>query len=241
MTRISTGITGLDEMLGGGFLENKVVLIRGGPGTGKTILSLQFIAEGARKGQRGIYITLEEPLESIRKNAVAQNFDLEEFERKNLVRFIDGSELVFKFVNEAKRNYELQRPAVSQIANQIMLEAESFKAQRLVIDPLTSAIIHQRFPTDKRIEILELMKTLRRIKCTSIITSESASPSEDEFFVEEYLADGVIILSKTLRDFVVTKTARIEKMRGTSHDDQPRKYEISEKGIKIFASETVRA
>lgn len=178
--RVSSGVSGIDEMLKGGFLSNKIILLRGGPGTGKTIFSLQYIAEGAKKGQKGIYVTLEEPLESIRKTASNLGFDLEDYEKKKIVKLIDGSELVYKFSDESKRN-ESQKPVISQIVNQIKLEAESFGAERLVVDPITSAIIHQRFPTDKRLEILELMKGLRKMKCTSIITSESASSSEDDF------------------------------------------------------------
>lgn len=237
--RVPTGVSGIDEMLGGGFLHNRIVLLRGGPGTGKTIFSLQYITEGAKKGQKGIYITLEEPLDSIRKTAAALGFDLEENEKRNLVKLIDGSQLVYKFSDETKRNYEPQKPVISQIVNQIKLEVEGFGAEQLVVDPITSAIIHQRFPTDKRLEILELMKALRKMKCTSVITSESASSSEDGFFVEEYLADGVIILSKTLHNFAIIKTAWIEKMRGINHDDQPRKYEITDKGIVVYATEAV--
>jgi KaiC/GvpD/RAD55 family RecA-like ATPase len=241
MTRISTGVTGLDGMLGGGFLENKIILVRGGPGTGKTIFSLHFIAEGARKGEKGIYLTLEEPLDSVRTTATSLGFDLEKLEKKNTLKLIDGSQLVYKFSEEIKRNYSSPKPVISQIVNQIIIEAESLGATRLAVDPITSAIIHQRFPTDKRLEILELIKSLRKLKCTSLITSESSSPSEDEFFVEEYLADGVIILAQTLRNFVVTKTIRVEKMRGTRHDDQPRKYEIGDKGLIVYNTEPVTA
>ena len=181
-SRVSTGVQGIDEMLKGGFLANKIILLRGGPGTGKTIFSVQYLVEGAKKGQKGLYVTLEEPLDSIRKTAAVLGFDLESYEKQNLIKTIDGSQLVYKFSEEPKRSFEGQRPVISQIVNQIKLEAQSFGAQRLAIDPITSAIIHQRFPTDKRLEILELMKTLRTTKCTSMITSESASSSEDDFF-----------------------------------------------------------
>jgi len=81
---------------------------------------------------------------------------------------------------------------------------------------------------------------LRSMHCTSIITSEFSSPSaEGDFYVEEYLADGVIILSKTLRDFRVIKTVRVEKMRGARHDDQPRKYDIMDKGFVVYNTESI--
>jgi KaiC/GvpD/RAD55 family RecA-like ATPase len=238
--RVTSGISGIDEMLKGGFIPNKIILLRGGPGTGKTIFSLQYLTEGAKKGQKGLYVTLEEPLDSIRKTSANLGFDLEKYEKQNLIKTFDGSEMVYKF-SEEKRGYDTQKPVISQIVTQMGMLVKDFQAQRLVIDPITSAIIHQRFPTDKRLEILELMKGLRKMDCTSLITSESASSSEDDFFVEEYLADGVIILSNSMRNFAVTKTVWVEKMRGLKHDDQPRKYEISDKGIVVYATEPVTA
>lgn len=227
-------------MLKGGFLPNKIILLRGGPGTGKTIFSLQYLTEGAKKGQKGLYVTLEEPIDSIRKTSANLGFDLEKYEKQDLIKTFDGSEMVYKF-SEEKRGYDAQKPVISSIVNQMNILVKDFGAKRLVIDPITSAIIHQRFPTDKRLEILELMKGLRKMDCTSLITSESASSSEDDFFVEEYLADGVIILSNSMRNFAVTKTVWVEKMRGLKHDDQPRKYEISDKGIVVYATEPVTA
>jgi len=241
MTRISSGVTGLDEMLGGGFLENKIILVRGGPGTGKTIFSLQFIVEGARKGEKGIYLTLEEPMDSVRTTASSLGLDLEKLEEKNMIKVIDGSQLVYKFSEEIKNNYSSPKPVISQIVNQIIIEAKSFGATRIAVDPITSALIHQRFSTDKRLEILELVKSLRKIRCTSVITSESSSQSEDEFFVEEYLADGVIILAQTLHNFAIIKTIRVEKMRGTRHDDQPREYEVGDEGLIVYNTEPVTA
>jgi KaiC/GvpD/RAD55 family RecA-like ATPase len=236
--RVSTGVKGIDEMLKGGFIANKIILLRGGPGTGKTIFSLQFLTEGAKKGEKGLYVTLEEPVDSIRKTASNLGFNLEKYEKEHLVEIFDGSKMVYKF-SEERRGTDAQRPVIANIVDQLQILVNSSGAQRLVIDPITSAIIHQRFPTDKRLEILELMKGLRKMTCTSLVTSEAASSSEDDFFVEEYLADGVVILSNSMHNFVLIKTVWIEKMRGIKHDDQPRKYEISDKGIIVFDSEPV--
>jgi non-specific serine/threonine protein kinase len=240
MTRTSTGSTGLDEMLEGGFPENRIILVRGGPGSGKTIFSLQFIVEGARKGERGVYVTFEEPLNLIRANVASFGWEMENFEAKGVLKLIDESQLAYKPPSSTKYGGDNPIPAMKQIANQIRQITQDFKAKRLAMDPITSAIIHQRYPTDKRLEILELVRILRGMQCTSIITSEFSSPSgEGDFYVEEYLADGVIVLSKALRDFNVIKTIRIEKMRGVRHDDQPRKYEIMDTGFVVYHTEPV--
>jgi KaiC/GvpD/RAD55 family RecA-like ATPase len=240
MERVSTGIAGLDEMLGGGFIQNRIILVRGGPGSGKTIFSLQFILDGIKKGERVIYVTLEEPLNLIKANMTLFGWDLDNYEKKGVLKTIDGSQLIYKSSTDTKYEISSSRPLITHVAGQIKQAVENFKAKRLVVDPLTSVIIHQRFPTDKRLEILELVKILREMRCTSIITSEFSSPSaEGEFYVEEYLADGVIILSKKLENFKMIKTVRVEKMRGMRHDDQPRRYEITDKGFLVYHTEPV--
>jgi len=238
LTRVSTGVKGVDEMLHGGFLPNKVLLLRGGPGTGKTIFSLQYLTEGAKKGEVGLYVTLEEPVDSVRKTAANMGFNLEKYEKEKLIGISDGSSMVYKF-SEERQGFDAQRPVISNTIEQLQVMVKSSGVKRLVIDPITSALIHQRFPTDKRLEILELVKGLRKMDCTVLITSETVSSSEEDFFVEDYLADGVVILSSSQRNFVVTKTVWVEKMRGLKHDDQPRKYEITDKGIIVYASEPV--
>lgn len=239
MERVSTGIKGLDEMLGGGYPRNRIILVRGGPGSGKTIFSIQFIVDGAKKGEPGVYITLEEPLDLIKTNIVSFKWNIENLEKKGLIKMIDLSQIVYRQPISVKESGNTKLK-ISDVADRIQSAVESFRAERLAVDPITSAVIHQRFPTDKRFEILELVKTLRRLKCVSLITSEFSSPSmEGEFYVEEYLADGVIILSKSLQNFKVIKTILVEKMRGVKHDDQPRKYDITDEGFVVYHTEAV--
>ena len=237
MQYISTGISGLDEMLQGGFLKNRIMLVRGGPGAGKTIFSLQFILEGAKKGERGIYFTLEEPLDLIKTNIKSFKWPMDRLEKDGLIKLVDVSGLIYKAINA--KSYESSTSLVSEVINQMRQASRDFGTQRLAIDPITSIIIHHRYPTDKRLEIVELIKNLRDVGCTSLITSESTNLAEGDFFVEDYLADGVIILSKTLNNFKLTKTLRIEKMRGTRFEEQPRKYDISEAGFKVYSTEQI--
>ncbi len=239
MKKVSTGISGLDEMLEGGFPRNRIILVRGGPGSGKTTVSMQFVVDGIMKSERGIYVTLEEPLHLIKKNMTAFGWNLEDFEKKGMLKMIDASILAFKPFGSARYDHT-SKLVMTPIVNLIKKSVEDFRAKRLVVDPITSVVIQQRFPTDKRFEIRELVKSLREMECTSIITSEvSSSSDKSDFYVEEYLADGAVILSKTLKDFMLIKTVRIEKMRGIKHDDQPRKYEITRDGFTIFHTEPV--
>lgn len=89
IVKVSTGVKGLDEMLDGGFPKGRVILLCGGPGTGKTIFSLQFLASAAEKGKPGVYVTLEEPLDLIRESVEAFSWNLKEKETNNLLRLLD--------------------------------------------------------------------------------------------------------------------------------------------------------
>src|SRR5262249_31202549 len=101
--RLSTGIAGLDEVLHGGLLPGRTYLVRRGPGTGKTMLGLHFLTAGALRGERSLFITVEESTDQIRKDARVLGFDLEG------VRFLDltpGSEFFTK-----GRSYDIFTPA----------------------------------------------------------------------------------------------------------------------------------
>jgi len=236
---ISTGISGLDAMLDGGFPLNRIVLVRGGPGSGKTTFCMQYIVEGARKNERGVYVTLEEPSELVKENMSHFSWDLKSLEKKEMLQIVDISGLVSKNFGSVQHGNQ-SRFVMEGIIEIIERVVPQFGASRLAIDPITSAIIQQRYPTDKRFEILELFRGLRKLNCTSLISSEfSSSSGEGDFYVEEYLADGVIVLTKSLRDFNLMKTARVEKMRGVNHDDQPRRYKITSDGLTIYHTEPV--
>lgn len=237
--KVPTGISGLDEMLQGGFPRKRIVLVRGGPGSGKTTLCVQFITEGATNNEPGIYVSLEEPIDLIRDNMKLFGWNLKEQEEKGLIHLIDASELLSKGLDFQGRDHQ-SKLIMTGLTDIIERTVNHYKAKRLAIDPITSAVIQKRYPTDKRFEILELMRTLRKLECTSLISSEfSSSEGTNDFYVEEYLADGVVILSKTLQNYKVIKTARIEKMRGVNHDDDPRRYEITNNGILIYNTEPV--
>ncbi len=237
MIRVSTGVEGLDEMLGGGFPKRRVVLLCGGPGAGKTIFCLQFLSAAAERGEPGVYVTLEEPMSFIMENIDAFGWNLKEKESSNRVRllnlytvpYVGGSEL---------RDRESKGPTLSFI-REVISAVETIDAEHVVIDPLTSIAIHEQREALKRYKISELFTELRKIGCTSIFTSEITS-SNNEFYMEEFLADGVIRLDKTIQNFNLMKTIRIEKMRGVKFDEQPRRYVIDERGFTVYHTERVR-
>lgn len=235
MLRTSTGVKGLDEMLGGGFPSGRVILISGGPGTGKTIFALQFLMAAIR-GEAGVYVTMEEPLELIVENVKALGWDIKKMEASNLLGLLDLHTASY----DAESMERIDRKggsAMNSISDEIGTKLDEMNAKNLVIDPITSVTIHERSAGMKRGRIAELFNKLRKIGCTAIITSEITS--KGDFYMEEFLADGVIRLDKCVQDFKLLKTITIDKMRGVKYDEQPRRYEINEHGFSVYNTEPV--
>lgn len=237
MIRVSTGVGGLDEMLGGGLPKRRVILLCGGPGAGKTIFCLQYLAAAAERGEPGVYVTLEEPLNFIVENVDAFGWNLRKKEASNRLRLLDFYTVPYVGGSEL-RDRRSKGPTLSFI-REVISAVEAIEAEHVVIDPLTSIAINEQRDAVKRYKIAELFSELRKIGCTSVFTTEITS-YDGNFYMEEFLADGVIRLEKTIQNFNLIKTVRIEKMRGVKFDEQPRRYVIDERGFNVYHTERVR-
>jgi circadian clock protein KaiC len=232
MSQVSTGIKGLDEMLKGGLPKGRVILLCGGPGTGKTIFSLEFLVHASEKGIPGVYATLEEPIDLIVENVDPFGWNIIEKEKKQRLKLIESRVMSREDYSDGGKN------EVSSITNSIFKAAKSINAELAVIDPLTSIVISEHRAGEKRRKIAELFNQLRTSGLTSVITSET-SPGKNEFYIEEFLADGIIRLEKVVRNFKLFRTIRIEKMRGIEHDEQPRRYTIDAKAFTVYSTEPI--
>jgi len=238
MRKVPTGVQGLDEMLGGGFPEGRVILLCGGPGSGKTILSLQYLTANVARGERGFYVSLEEPLDLVKQNVASFNWNLEELDRKGSLRSLDLHVVSYGEGSWSMNKGRMREDDGLQVIKEISKELNE-SVKHFVLDPITSITIHQAQAGQKRYMIGRLIGSLRKIGCTSIFTME-AVPTYSDFYLEEFLADGVIILEKSIdENYRLIRTLRIEKMRGIEHDDQPRRYEITHKGIIVYHTEPV--
>jgi len=236
MIKVSTGVEGLDEMLDGGFLKGRVILLCGGPGTGKTIFSLQFLASAAERGKPGVYVTLEEPINIIKENVETFGWNLKGKETNNRLRLLDFSSVPYGDASELKHKHD-EAPIFSVIS-EVVNAVKAINAEHVVIDPLTSITIQEQRAGLKRRRIAELFGKLRSIGCTSILTSEMTS-TDGEFYMEEFLADGVIRLDKIIQDFNLVKIIRVEKLRGIAYDEQPRRYTITSRGFQVLHTEPI--
>ena len=217
MRRISTGVFGLDRLIQGGLPENSITLLTGSAGTGKTIFSCQFLWHGLQKGERGVYITLEEEPDDIKEDALQFGWDFESFEKKGL----------FKIT--------YHDPAQISIASTIIDEVKRIEAKRLVIDSVSIMGLNMESPSKIRKLLLNIINTIKMVNCTAILTSEIEEGSNrlSRFGVEEFVVDGVIVLYYlgTVGEYI--RSLQIKKMRRTKHGNDVYPLEISEKGLVI--------
>lgn len=232
-----TGITGIDEMLGGGVPDESITLLCGGPGVGKTILTLQYMMSAVERGEPCVYVSLEEPMEKKAFNARAFGWDLDKAEKEDMIATLDifmvpQSQGVVEPIDRKKGKIQFS------IENEIETAVKRIGAKHLIIDPITSLLVHESRSGKKRHLIGQLFETIRRLNCTAIVTSEGL-PRQNEFYMEQFLSDGVVLLGKDMREFKLIKTLRIEKMRGIDFDDQPRRFVITSRGFQVFNTEPV--
>lgn len=249
MERISSGVKGLDEILGGGFPKGRTILVVGSPGSGKTILAIQFLQAGAAAGERSIYVTFDERPEQVKENVSAFGWDLDRLEAEGKILFVDATPFrrtrgtsVAKY--EGPGGVPLQEvvPEVTLggLVNTVKRLAEEEDVTRLAVDPITSLSVRYQSPIRRRRAMLMLFDALSSTGGTCLVTSEMRTAMlSRRFQLEEFLSQGVVLLRTGIHEGNVLRAIQVEKMRGIAHDTQLRPYIISQNGIEVFAKDKV--
>jgi len=246
--RIPTGISGLDEMLNGGFPKGRVVLVVGGPGSGKTILATQFLVNGIEKyGENGLLVSLDESKSHFYREMMALDWDLEELEKQRKFMFLDASPIrhIPGEVKIGKLTIGKREFSMISLIEGIRSSTQTLDARRIVVDPIASLVFQYPDVVQRRTAILDLIEALIGTGATSILTLElraagvTSAGLERTVQLEEYLAHGVIVLRTIQVGTSLVRAVHVEKMRETPIDTQPRPYKIGENGIEVFPRETV--
>lgn len=224
-TRVRTGVSGLDGILGEGLPRNRLYLIDGEPGTGKTTLALQFLLEGARRGEAGLYVTLSETREELNAVAMSHNWTLDS---------IDVYELAAP--EDADEAYTLFHPAeveLQQTVDAVFKAVAESKPRRVVFDSLSEMRLLARDPLRFRRQILALKQFFTGRDCTVLLLDDKTAPEGD--LQLHSLAHGVIVLEHVALEYgserrrlKVTKL-RGQKFRGGYHD-----FRIDTGGLFVF-------
>ena len=223
------GILGLDDMLGGGLIHGSICAIIGTYGTGKTTFSLQFVWDGLTRGERVIYISLEEREERIYTYMKQKGWDITPFLNKALyVIKLDPTD--FNVAN-------------NRIKNELPKLIEEVKASRVVIDPIS--LFEDLFDNDseRRQEMYRFIEGLRDRNCTIMMTSET---HRDNVFSSrhgliEYLSDTVILL-RYVRPSDLTDVhlaLEVVKMRMSAHSREIKPYEIEQDQVMVYSEANV--
>jgi len=228
--QIPTGVQGLDNMLRGGFPENRTILVLGGPGTGKTILGVQFLMEGIEHGENGLYVSLDEKKNHLYAEMAAFGWRLSDAEAQGVFGFLDFS----RPSNKGKKE------SLEKFASELRREVLRLSAKRIVVDPITALVIRYPDAVRRRNACVGLIEALNDLGTTNMVTLELRSTGLSRSVqLEEYLAHGVIVLQTVRAGKSLIKTLQVEKMRGIDHDDQPRPYSITGQGIEVYSEEVV--
>jgi len=237
--RVATGIPGLDELLHGGIPKRNVVLLSGGPGTGKSIFGQQYLYNGLVKGEPGVLVVLEEHPVQVRINMSQFGWDPRPFEEEGIFAIVDA--FTAGIGEAAKRErYVVRDPDDLPTLLEVLRDAiRDVGAIRAVIDSVSTLYITK--PALARGTMMQLKKVLSGLGCTSILVSQ-VSVTERGFGGPgvEHAADGIIRLDLDEIDGELRRSILIWKMRGTSHSMRRHPFDITDKGIVVRPREVVK-
>ena len=226
-TRISTGVAGLDDILCGGLTAQRVYLVEGSPGTGKTTLGLQFLLEGRDRGERGLYVTLSETAEEMRIVANSHSWSLE------------GIEL-FELVNEEglspASEQSILYPAeveLGETTRGIMSAVDRLSPSRVIFDSLSEMRLLAQDPLRYRRQILALKHFFAARDCTVLLLDDMSSQGGD--LQLHSIAHGVLGLDQATGDYgPVRRHLRIVKMRGVRYRGGEHDVHLDTGGLQVF-------
>ena len=230
MEKIRTGIPGLDEITNGGIPKGSNILVAGGAGTGKTILTTQYLYGGATKfGEAGLFVTLEGNVRDIAWNMENFNWDIKTLQDQNMLT-------IYRLNLNFLRDESNIRDKIEEQLDNIETEVKEINAKRLVIDS-TTVLGAYLSSSILRTTLFQFADRLKTIGCTSLLTSETA-PTKTTFSaygVEEFVSDGIIALYFTPPN----RSIFVRKMRGTVHSKNPHPLDIGQGGITINSRDNI--
>ena len=228
MTHAATGITGLDEIIIGGFPRNRIYLIEGDPGTGKTTLGMQFLFEGRDHGEKGMYVTLSETREELDAVADSHGWNLDRIE---ILELVAAQDLV-----STEDQYTVFDPAeveLGQTIKSIINMVEETQPARVVVDSLSELRLLAQNSLRYRRQILALKQFFAGRKCTVLLLDDMSAGSGDQHV--QSLAHGVIRLEQFPVEYGVDRRrVRVQKIRGVPFRAGCHDFRILTGGLTVY-------
>lgn len=226
--KIPTGIDGLDEILDGGLPAAGLTLLSGGPGSGKTVIGLQFLVQGALLGHPGIMLTFEEREDSLRRYSAAFGWDIGTLEAKGSIAIISA-----RFNPDAIISGDFDLGSVMAILRH---KARALEARRVIIDAPDVLLRLLGDRTKERGQLYKLNEWLRDDGLCAVMTVKDSigegSDSYREFL--HYMAECVIQLDQRVMDQVTTRRMRVIKFRGSAYGRNEYPFGITREGAMVI-------
>lgn len=227
----ATGIEGLDHILGGGLPRDRLYLIQGDPGVGKTTLALQFLLEGVRQGERVLYITLSETTEELRLVAASHGWNLDQIALFELTS--TEEQLKAEAINTLFHPAEVE---LNEVTQTLLDEAEKTQPTRIVFDSLSELRLLAQSPLRFRRQILALKQHFAKRHCTVLLLDNLTTTAIDgsEFQLQS-IAHGVIALEHLSPEYgAERRRLRVLKLRGVRFLGGFHDFNIEKGGLKVF-------
>ncbi|GGM59460.1 circadian clock protein KaiC [Halarchaeum rubridurum] len=221
--RTSTGVAGLDEVLGGGLIPGRSYMLRGRPGTGKSLLALAYLIDGVERGEDCLFVALEETEADIRRNAAAVGLDIDG------IAVLDLTPDSSAFTDD--ETYAVFDPGTVEersLTDAITERVRELEPTRVVIDPMTQLRYLAPDEYQLRKQILALTSFLEQVGATLVFTTQATSTHSDEDF--QFMADGVIELGDTGSG----RTVSVPKFRGSGTRSGTHTLRIRDSGLSVY-------
>ena len=226
--RVSTGVAGLDDILGGGVPANRLYLIQGEPGTGKTTLALQFLLDGVARGERCLYVTLSETEEELREIALSHGWSLDGITLHELSAVEQAL--------QAESDNTVFNPSdveLNETMEQVLTKAQKVKPQRVVFDSLSEMRLLARDPLRYRRQVLALKQFFARRESTVLFLDDRTTEPTD--LQLQSIAHGVTTLEAMATEHgSARRRLRVVKMRGVRFRDGFHDYRIERGGLLVY-------
>ncbi|RMF37809.1 MAG: ATPase [Chloroflexi bacterium] len=227
MERMKTGIAGLDAMLQGGFLPQTANLVEGAPGTGKSVLGMQFIYNGiVHYDEPGLILTFETFPRQYYRDALNFGWDFRQLERENRLRILMSSP-------------EVSKADLEQLGGMIEGLVDEMGARRILVDSLSHFERLTDDPVELRGLVYSFINGLKREGLTAVLTRESPAILGEGLFADEdesiaFVVDSYILLRYVEMDSAVHRALLVLKLRGSDHAKEIRRFEITASGIRVM-------
>lgn len=226
--QISTGITGLDDILRGGLPQNCLSLISGAPGTGKTTLAMQFLLHGAARGERCLYVTLSETQREIGKVARSHGWDLSGIHVKELIPSEHHLSASAQLTVFNPSEVELGETTEAMLA-----VVKEIRPHRVVLDSLSELRLIAQNALRYRRQVLALKQFFSGHDCTVLLLDDQTGGREDDHL--QSIAHGVLTLEQLANQYgAQRRRLRVNKMRGVSFRGGFHDFSIRRGGLDVY-------